>query len=65
MSELSVEDTRHMAGMRGTGGDTIVADGVFVPEERVRLGRLGDRHTQPVPAPQGLQGALARFWGWA
>ena len=34
MSELSVEDTWHMAGMRGTGSNTIVARDVFVPEHR-------------------------------
>jgi alkylation response protein AidB-like acyl-CoA dehydrogenase len=34
MRELRVEDTWHMAGMRGTGSNTIVADGVFVPEHR-------------------------------
>jgi alkylation response protein AidB-like acyl-CoA dehydrogenase len=34
MSELTVEDTWHMAGMRGTGSNTIVAKNVFVPEHR-------------------------------
>jgi 3-hydroxy-9,10-secoandrosta-1,3,5(10)-triene-9,17-dione monooxygenase len=68
MSELSIEDTWHMAGMRGTGSDTIVAEEVFVPEERVMLmskAAAASRPIQdtqtlaPVPRPQGLAGALA------
>ncbi|KNB50864.1 acyl-CoA dehydrogenase family protein [Streptomyces caatingaensis] len=35
MSELSVEDTWHVAGMRGTGSHTLVADDVFVPAHRI------------------------------
>nr|WP_202488545.1 acyl-CoA dehydrogenase family protein [Streptomyces sp. SID5473] len=31
---LTVEDVWHMAGMRGTGSDTAVADGVYVPDSR-------------------------------
>ena len=34
MSELTIEDTWHMAGMKGTGSNTIVAKGAFVPEHR-------------------------------
>ena len=34
MTDLSVEDTWHMAGMKGTGSNTIVARDVFVPEHR-------------------------------
>lgn len=68
MSELSVEDTWHMAGMRGTGSDTIAADEVFVPAERVMLmsqAAAAPRPVQdtpalaPLPRPQGLAGALA------
>ncbi|MFJ6073956.1 acyl-CoA dehydrogenase family protein [Streptomyces sp. NPDC093065] len=33
---LTIERTWDMAGMRGTGSDTLVADGVFVPYHRVR-----------------------------
>ncbi|WP_327234519.1 acyl-CoA dehydrogenase family protein [Streptomyces sp. NBC_01317] len=33
-AELSTRDTWHMAGMRGTGSDSVVAEEVFVPEER-------------------------------
>ncbi|MEO3977781.1 acyl-CoA dehydrogenase family protein [Streptomyces sp. CAU 1734] len=33
-SALTVEDVWHMAGMRGTGSDTAVADGVYVPDSR-------------------------------
>jgi 3-hydroxy-9,10-secoandrosta-1,3,5(10)-triene-9,17-dione monooxygenase len=34
MSELSIEDTWFVAGMKGTGSNTVVADRVFVPEHR-------------------------------
>jgi 3-hydroxy-9,10-secoandrosta-1,3,5(10)-triene-9,17-dione monooxygenase len=65
-SALSVETTWHMAGMRGTGSDTIVADDVFVPEEQVVFPARGASAARPaqetplsVPKPQGLMGALA------
>jgi len=35
MADLHVEDTWYVAGMRGTGSNTIVADEVFVPEHRI------------------------------
>ena len=35
MSELSIEDTWHSNGMRGTGSNTLVAKEVFVPDYRV------------------------------
>lgn len=35
MSELTIEDTWYVAGMRGTGSNTIVADDVFVPAHRI------------------------------
>jgi alkylation response protein AidB-like acyl-CoA dehydrogenase len=34
MSELTIEDTWFVAGMKGTGSNTIVADRVFVPDHR-------------------------------
>ncbi len=34
MSELTIEDTWFMAGMKGTGSNTIIAKDVFVPEHR-------------------------------
>jgi alkylation response protein AidB-like acyl-CoA dehydrogenase len=34
MTDLTIEDTWHMAGMKGTGSNTIVAKNVFVPEYR-------------------------------
>jgi alkylation response protein AidB-like acyl-CoA dehydrogenase len=52
MTELQIEDTWHVAGMRGTGSNTLVADEVFVPDHRVlKLANLlngehqGVRHT--------------------
>lgn len=35
MSDLSIEDTWYVAGMRGTGSNTLVADDVFVPSHRI------------------------------
>ena len=35
-SDLTIEKTWDMAGMRGTGSNTLVANGVFVPHHRVR-----------------------------
>jgi alkylation response protein AidB-like acyl-CoA dehydrogenase len=34
MSELRIENTWFVAGMKGTGSNTVVADGVFVPAHR-------------------------------
>ena len=34
MSQLTIEDTWFMVGMKGTGSNTIVAKDVFVPEHR-------------------------------
>ncbi|ADJ49083.1 acyl-CoA dehydrogenase [Amycolatopsis mediterranei S699] len=64
-SELSVDHTWNMVGMRGTGSDTIIADDVFVPEDHVifpsRMARQVPGASTPlsVPKPQGLMGALA------
>ena len=35
MSELTVEDTWFVAGMKGTGSNTLVAEEVFVPDHRL------------------------------
>ncbi|MFE0474875.1 oxidoreductase [Streptomyces sp. NPDC058947] len=35
LADLTVEDTWHVAGMRGTGSQSLVADGVAVPGHRV------------------------------
>ncbi|GAA1369461.1 acyl-CoA dehydrogenase family protein [Streptomyces beijiangensis] len=35
MSDLTIEDTWYVAGMRGTGSNTLVADEVFVPAHRI------------------------------
>ena len=51
MSDLSIEDTWFVAGMRGTGSNTLIARGVVVPEHRVIsipsaiAGRYGTEHT--------------------
>ena len=47
MSDLTIEDTWHMAGMRGTGSNTIIANNVFVPEHRF------------LPYPSALLGSYA------
>jgi alkylation response protein AidB-like acyl-CoA dehydrogenase len=35
MSEVTIEDTWHVVGMRGTGSNTVVVEDVFVPDHRV------------------------------
>ncbi|MEV4441536.1 acyl-CoA dehydrogenase family protein, partial [Streptomyces sp. NPDC049577] len=35
MAELTIEDTWHTVGMRGTGSHTLVAEDVFVPDHRI------------------------------
>lgn len=49
MSELSIENTWFMAGMSGTGSDTIVGEQVFVPKHRcVLMSDLSDgEHATP------------------
>jgi alkylation response protein AidB-like acyl-CoA dehydrogenase len=50
ISELSIEDTWHVAGMRGTGSNTLVAHDLFVSDERLLSwakvigGRQEDEH---------------------
>src|SRR5262249_19090622 len=36
MTDLGIDDTWDMIGMRGTGSHTLVADSVFVPDRRIR-----------------------------
>ena len=54
MSDLSIEDTWFVAGMRGTGSNTLVARDIVVPEHRVIsvpaaiAGRYGTEHTDEV-----------------
>ena len=47
MSELAVEDTWFVAGMKGTGSNTLVADEVFVPDHRLLSVPKGDRERVP------------------
>jgi 3-hydroxy-9,10-secoandrosta-1,3,5(10)-triene-9,17-dione monooxygenase len=49
MSELSIENTWFMAGMSGTGSNTVVGDQVFVPKHRcVLMSMLADgEHATP------------------
>ena len=35
IGDMSIEDTWYVAGMRGTGSNTLVADEVFVPDHRI------------------------------
>ncbi|MGC0361637.1 alkylation response protein AidB-like acyl-CoA dehydrogenase [Streptomyces sp. SAI-124] len=51
MSELAVDRTWRVAGLQGTGSHTVVADGVFVPAERLLDFPLG-----PDGAPDLTQG---------
>lgn len=51
MTDLTIEDTWHVAGMRGTGSHTLVADDVLVPGHRIISisqaieGHYGTEHT--------------------
>lgn len=36
MSDLTIKDTWHVAGMRASGSNTLVADDVFIPEHRLQ-----------------------------
>jgi len=52
MSELTIEDTWFVAGMKGTGSNTVVAERVFVPDHRYAsvpagiAGHYGTEHTE-------------------
>jgi 3-hydroxy-9,10-secoandrosta-1,3,5(10)-triene-9,17-dione monooxygenase len=41
MSEVTIKDVWHVAGMRGTGSNTVIANDVIVPARRI--GRMADR----------------------
>lgn len=64
VAELSVDRTWHMAGMRGTGSHTLVAEGLLVPDERVGAAPFtpGDRLLYAMtvlgPVVGAAQGAL-------
>lgn len=49
MSELTIEDTWHVTGMRGTGSNTIVANEVFVPSHRILSQREAAQEIYPTP----------------
>ncbi|MCJ1680422.1 oxidoreductase [Streptomyces sp. APSN-46.1] len=34
-ADVTIKDTWHFAGMRGTGSNTVVADGIFIPRHRL------------------------------
>ncbi|GAA2554087.1 acyl-CoA dehydrogenase family protein [Winogradskya consettensis] len=59
VAELSIENTWHMTGMRGTGSDTLVADDVFVPQDQVLLMSRHAGFATDLPRPQGLMGTLS------
>jgi alkylation response protein AidB-like acyl-CoA dehydrogenase len=51
-SEMRLDDTWHVAGMRGTGSNTWVADELFVPEHRLMsMSAIGDLGAQESPLP--------------
>jgi len=65
MSELSIEDTWFVAGMKGTGSNTMVAERVFVPEHRYAsvpagiTGHYGTEHTDEALYRSALLPVLA------
>ena len=52
MTDLTIKDTWHVAGMKGTGSNTLIADAVFVPDHRIVSvpqaidGDYGTEHTE-------------------
>ena len=52
MSDLTIEDTWKVVGMRGTGSNTLVAENVFVP-----AGRMGKGATPGAEIAEQLNGA--------
>ncbi|GGF21440.1 acyl-CoA dehydrogenase family protein [Subtercola lobariae] len=54
MSDLTIDDTWYVAGMRGTGSNTLVATDVFIPDYRIISiskaieGEYGTEHTDEV-----------------
>jgi 3-hydroxy-9,10-secoandrosta-1,3,5(10)-triene-9,17-dione monooxygenase len=65
MSELTIEDTWFVAGMKGTGSNTMVAERVFVPEHRYAsvpagiVGHYGTEHTDEALYRSALLPVLA------
>ncbi|MGY4652719.1 acyl-CoA dehydrogenase family protein [Mycobacterium sp. URHB0021] len=52
--ELSIEDTWHTVGMRGTGSNTWVADDIFIPDHRLlSLAAMTD-DTWPAPTDEAI-----------
>jgi 3-hydroxy-9,10-secoandrosta-1,3,5(10)-triene-9,17-dione monooxygenase len=49
MSECTIEDTWHVAGMKGTGSNTIVAKDIFVPDHRIMSLTQCMQGTPPTP----------------
>lgn len=53
-SEVTLEDTWHTVGMRGTGSNTWVAEDVFVPDHRViSMGAMAEG-VMPVPTGEAM-----------
>jgi len=57
LRDLSIEDTWHVIGMRGTGSDTVVADDIFVPSSQVVF--LSSPSGPALPRPRGLDSTLS------
>jgi len=49
IGDVAIEDTWHVAGMRGTGSNTIVAERVFVPAHRTMSLRRALQNEYPTP----------------
>lgn len=60
MSELAIEDTWFVAGMKGTGSNTVIADKVFVPAHRYvsAFKLLAGSNDNPHPDELTYQGAF-------
>jgi alkylation response protein AidB-like acyl-CoA dehydrogenase len=53
-SQVTVEDTWHTVGMRGTGSNTYVCENVFVPTHRLISVNSANENTAPPPSKEAI-----------
>jgi 3-hydroxy-9,10-secoandrosta-1,3,5(10)-triene-9,17-dione monooxygenase len=65
MSEIEIEDTWFVAGMRGTGSNTLVAKDLFIPSSDISADVRARRRPSPPRACAGDLGSLVHCPGSA
>jgi alkylation response protein AidB-like acyl-CoA dehydrogenase len=53
-SQMTVKDTWHTVGMRGTGSNTYVCENVFVPTHRLLSMKPANENTEPLPSDEAI-----------